>query len=431
MSISSQITRITELRNRLRTKLTAMELATSTSKLEDLTEAVEDITAKSAQTYTPGTTNQTIASGQYLTGAQTISGDANLTAANIASGVSIFGVAGTHTGGTDTSDATMTSGGQMLDGITAYARGTKFTGTIETYDGTVESTLPDPVLENNLWVIISTEAQKGTAGNYWAVGDTKSVALSGTVGTLALDTTLYVYINGINHRGENGITFQGFKTAQTSGVDVCLIDSKYNTMSSDGSKYFNLNHWGSSSTPYNTNYGGWKGCDLRYDILGSTNIAPSGYGSTPTTSRVGYDAQPATTTSPVSNTLMSCLPSDLRAVMQPMTIYTDNTGNRSNTAANVNTSVDYLPLLAEFEVFGTRSYANQYEQNSQAQYAYYSAGNSKVKYIHSSTGTTANWWERSPSPDSSSAFCSVNTSGHGYKNYVSGYSIGLAPIFLV
>lgn len=132
MSISTQITRITELRDRLRTKLTAMGLATSTSKLEDLTEAVEDITTQGAQTYTPGTTNQTVAAGQYLTGAQTISGDANLTAENIADGVSIFGVAGTHMGGTDTTDATMTSGGQMLFGVTAYSKGTKYTGTIAT-----------------------------------------------------------------------------------------------------------------------------------------------------------------------------------------------------------------------------------------------------------------------------------------------------------
>lgn len=61
-----------------------------------------NITSKSAQTYTPGTTNQTIASGQYLSGTQTISGDANLVAANIASGVSIFGVTGTYAGGTYT-----------------------------------------------------------------------------------------------------------------------------------------------------------------------------------------------------------------------------------------------------------------------------------------------------------------------------------------
>lgn len=35
-------------------------------------------------------------------------------------------------GGTDTSDATLTSGGQMLSGVTAYSKGTKYTGTIAT-----------------------------------------------------------------------------------------------------------------------------------------------------------------------------------------------------------------------------------------------------------------------------------------------------------
>ena len=53
------------------------------------------LTAKSATTYTPGTTDQTISSGQYLTGAQTILGDSDLVAANIVEGVTIFGVTGT------------------------------------------------------------------------------------------------------------------------------------------------------------------------------------------------------------------------------------------------------------------------------------------------------------------------------------------------
>ena len=55
-------------------------------------------TAVAAQTITPGTTDQTIASGSYLTGAATIKGDANLVASNIADGVSIFGVNGTYKG---------------------------------------------------------------------------------------------------------------------------------------------------------------------------------------------------------------------------------------------------------------------------------------------------------------------------------------------
>ena len=52
------------------------------------------LTTKSSATITPGTTDQTIAAGQYLTGTQTISGDANLVAENIISGKSIFGVSG-------------------------------------------------------------------------------------------------------------------------------------------------------------------------------------------------------------------------------------------------------------------------------------------------------------------------------------------------
>ena len=54
--------------------------------------------AKAATTITPTTTNQTVAAGTHLTGTLTIAGDANLIAANIKSGVTIFGVAGTYTG---------------------------------------------------------------------------------------------------------------------------------------------------------------------------------------------------------------------------------------------------------------------------------------------------------------------------------------------
>lgn len=52
------------------------------------------VTTKAAATITPGTSAKTIASGTYLTGTQTISGDSNLKAENIVAGKSIFGVSG-------------------------------------------------------------------------------------------------------------------------------------------------------------------------------------------------------------------------------------------------------------------------------------------------------------------------------------------------
>ena len=279
---------------------------------------------------------------------------------------------------------------------------------------TVNAKFVSSVLNENEWSVIKRVADAGNGSNYWAVGDRKAVAVNGTVGTQAVNGTYYVYIIGFNHnssREGNGITFGTFKTALSGGTDICLVDGQYNDYSTNGTKYFNMNH---SS---NTNSGGWKGCDLRYDVLGSTNTNNG-------------DATATTATSPVAGTLMAALPSDLRAVMKPMTIYTDNTGGGNNTASYVTASVDYLPLLAEFEIFGTRTYANSAEQNYQQQYAYYSAGNSKVKYRHSATGSTAYWWERSPYYGNSAYFCIVNTSGNA-NYYYARNSYGLAPAFRV
>lgn len=78
---------------------TASDLLSGKTATTDAGEIVGTIPSKTAQTYTPGTTNQVISAGQYLSGAQTIKGDANLAPNNIMSGKSIFGVAGTAVGG--------------------------------------------------------------------------------------------------------------------------------------------------------------------------------------------------------------------------------------------------------------------------------------------------------------------------------------------
>ena len=298
-----------------------------------------------------------------------------------------------------------------------------FSGVITLTDATGNVTItvvcesePGPTigtLEETSWADISSISSDGA--NYFAVGDTKSVAVNGTVGTLPLDTTLYVYILGFNHNSAvegTGISFGGFTTSSENGVNVALCDSHYGSNSTGGSKWFNMNH------SANTNSGGWKGCDMRYDILGSVEVKNQ------------QDATSAATSSPVENTLMAALPSALRAVMKPITKYTDNVGGGTDTAANVTTTVDYLPLLAEKEIFGSRSYANSTEQSHQAQYAFYANGNSKVKYNHSSTSSAVFWWERSAYCYGSGTFCRVYVGGNAGSNDAQ-YSYGVAPVFLV
>ncbi|MDE6607303.1 MAG: hypothetical protein K2K54_06070, partial [Lachnospiraceae bacterium] len=75
----------------------------------------QSITSKAAASYTPSTANQTIAAGQYLSGTQTIKGDANLIPANIVSGKKIFGVSGSAVAATDI-DSDKIAWGQSIAG---------------------------------------------------------------------------------------------------------------------------------------------------------------------------------------------------------------------------------------------------------------------------------------------------------------------------
>ena len=77
---------------------------------------------------------------------------------------------------------------------------------------------------------------------------------------------------------------------------------------------------------------------------------------------------------------------------------------------------------------GGRSYANQYEQNSQEQYDYWKSGNSKVAYKHSSTDTAVWWWRRSPYYNDNGTFCNTATDGSNHIDYAS-WSAGVVAGF--
>jgi hypothetical protein len=203
------------------------------------------------------------------------------------------------------------------------------------------------VLNDNSWDVISAVSKAGMASKIWKLKDYKEIRLQGTVGTISLDDTFRVVILGFDHNWEKegkGISF-GFKRKKGWASDYLVFcDSKYDSSSStDGTPYFNLNHWG-----YN-NYGGWAACDMRYDILGSTDIPPLGYGANKTSNAIGYNPTDNCATNPVPNTLMSCFPTDLRKVMKPITKYT---GEGGYYASHVIETKDYLPIVSVFESTG-------------------------------------------------------------------------------
>ena len=249
-------------------------------------------------------------------------------------------------------------------------------------------------LNDNSWEDIKSVADASEGQNYWAVGDTKQITINGKLsdGLTLSNYSTYVYIIGFDHNSSIegvGIVFGGFKYYADTSKGLALCDSGYAATKYAGS-WLNINN-------SNVTDGGWKDCSMRNACL----VA-----------------------------MKNAFPSDLQSVIRTSTIYSDNVGTTAGLESSVTSTQDDVYLLAEYEIFGTRKYANQYEQNYQQQYAYYIAGNSKVMYRHSNPWNQASWWTRSLYVGTAERFCCVDGEGNdGATN--TGSSYGLAPAFKV
>ena len=256
-------------------------------------------------------------------------------------------------------------------------------------------------LEESTWAeIAQASANKSWDAMGWKVGDSKTITLNGTVGTLALNNyQCKVYIIGFDHNADK--EGQGISFGMLEGVDgkqICLVD-QYDGQATVEVMAFTMNKT-------DTNEGGWRASKMRNTILGSTDVA-----------------------NPAANTLMAALPADLRAVLKPITKYTNNVGKSSD----VSSTTDYLPLMAEFEVYGRQNFANPNEKTYQAQYEYYKNGNSKAKYKQNDVTSTEYWWLRSPSFEYRADFCLVDKAMDRKYSLtgISNSSRGVAPVFLI
>lgn len=116
----------------------------------------------------------------------------------------------------------------------------------------------------------------------------------------------------------------------------------------------------------NTNVGGWTNCAMR-----STHL-------------------PA---------ILALMPAEVQEAIREVQKKT-SAGNKSSS---IQTTNDKLFLLSEIEIFGRTIHSFAGEGT---QYAYYQAGNSKVKNL---SGGAYYWWERSPNSRNFTTFCIVDS----------------------
>lgn len=136
-----------------------------------------------------------------------------------------------------------------------------------------------------------------------------------------------------------------------------------------------------------TNVGGWRDCQMR------TQTMPA---------------------------LKALLPAEVQAGIRPVKKLT-SAGNKSSSIVTTN---DDLFLLSEIEIFGSTTYSFAGEGT---QYAYYQAGNSKVK---NRSGSAYSWWKRSPRSGYTTLFCCVYSSGNaGWGNARNSYGVSFAFCF--
>ncbi len=193
--------------------------------------------------------------------------------------------------------------------------------------------------------------------------------------TLALNGTNYTFdVIGFNHDTLTTSTAYGATTKTgKAGITFQMHDLFATTYVMNSS---------------NTNSGGWKSSAMRT----STMATMKGY-----------------------------LPAAWQTAIKPVNKVSGTGGGSSSGTETVS---DSCFLLAEIEIFGSTTYSVSGEGT---QYAYYKAGNSKVK---NKGGSAGYWWERSSLSGNSSNFCCVNSGGSAYYGYAD-YSRGVAFGFCV
>lgn len=249
---------------------------------------------------------------------------------------------------------------------------------------------------------------QGKAPSSWAVGDlTAPIAMNGTVGQLAINSSYCGKLIGLDHNTKlesDGKWNAHFKVPYgTDGKQLCFVDPLNGQMVSLTAQGFCMNR-GDSSNNYGGNAGGWKNSYARSTLMPQ---------------------------------FLAAMPEEWQAIISETTKYTDNVGNGTTAASNVTATQDKMFYLAEYEMFGiedeNNSLANIAEPQFQKHYAYYAnhtADTDHIHYAHNAATTGQHTWTRSPRRFNATGFVVVDSTG-GLAGYYACYSHGAALAFAV
>lgn len=281
-----------------------------------------------------------------------------------------------------------------------------------------------------------------TAGTNYTAPANKTVAITASFKPTASTTATsgVTYTSGLSGVSDSDLSLFGeaisnnsaiTNTTSTVYIDFGSVHRKLTvgdakTWSMNGTDYeykiMGFNHYDNAST---TAYGATTATGKAGILFQMTNCFATTYAmKSSMTSGDGWDDSDLRTT--MNGTLFGYLPTSTQNVIREVSIKTA----QDVSTATIITTNDKLFLPAEVEVFGSAQYAKGGTSEG-TQYAYYKAGNSKVKTV---SGSASYWWERSPrywnSNGRRSFFCDVYSSG-STNFYIASYSCGVAPCFCI
>lgn len=384
----------------------------------------------------------------------TVSGDANLVAANIKAGVTIYGVTGTMSGGSE-ADILVPTDYQSYVATAKTLYTGDYAGLIILDSGAntvavcfmMDDFSIESYNESSTWFSMTGAyyCRYAKDADTWEQLDYRtSVSTGEHYGNHIKFATRTLFCGGIQvwPRESSGGSFSGEIVPWSTGTDeqiaamVAALDA--GTLSVEGTGWavgdertvhlsaMDATGVGESHAAQDVvlvlgNVGGKffeDGTECHFVVLQKDSLNEAGYMNSSNTNSGGWEG--CARRAWCNDVYSAAIPAALLPIFKR---FKNISGVGGGASSGTQETVDLFALAGEGEIFGSRTYAFADEVSAETQFEWYKTSANRVK---KRSGSANYWWERSAYSGHSSRFCCVSSSGHANLN--SAYSTsGLAP----